>query len=225
MRWHRAGFRRYWRWKSRSLGSRPKIAADIARVDPQMSAEIRCGVRRASMASCSSSASRSLSRAPRSTWSGDLDCRPDRAPSCVATRRASPPWTCRCSEHWLRSALCLRHSPAGPPRNARFRKRPGQGRTFRQCRFLHIVLDPTPNDIYVFDEPGGALESNGRWTRKFTCFRSPTRFPPSFILLRRPRAMRHQRIDRVLAILRYTSIASVPLRTRIARCVQNLLCC
>src|SRR5271170_5266474 len=23
--WHRAGFRRYWRWKSRSLGGRPQI--------------------------------------------------------------------------------------------------------------------------------------------------------------------------------------------------------
>jgi hypothetical protein len=25
VRWHRAGFRRYWRWKSRSLGGRPQI--------------------------------------------------------------------------------------------------------------------------------------------------------------------------------------------------------
>src|SRR3979411_2859822 len=25
VRWHRAGFRRHWRWKSRSLGGRPKI--------------------------------------------------------------------------------------------------------------------------------------------------------------------------------------------------------
>ena len=29
VRWHRAGFRRYWRWKSRSLGGRPKIAAEL----------------------------------------------------------------------------------------------------------------------------------------------------------------------------------------------------
>src|SRR6266571_5087187 len=29
VRWHRAGFRRYWRWKSRSLGSRPQIEADL----------------------------------------------------------------------------------------------------------------------------------------------------------------------------------------------------
>src|SRR6266436_9136356 len=25
MRWHRAGMRRYWRWKSRNLGGRPQI--------------------------------------------------------------------------------------------------------------------------------------------------------------------------------------------------------
>ena len=28
VRWHRAGFRRYWRWKSRSLGGRPQIDPD-----------------------------------------------------------------------------------------------------------------------------------------------------------------------------------------------------
>jgi len=29
VRWHRAGFRRYWRWKSRNLGGRPQIAVDL----------------------------------------------------------------------------------------------------------------------------------------------------------------------------------------------------
>jgi hypothetical protein len=29
VRCHRAGFRRYWRWKSRSLGGRPQIDADL----------------------------------------------------------------------------------------------------------------------------------------------------------------------------------------------------
>src|ERR1043166_6238740 len=29
VRWHRAGFRRYWRWKSRPLGGRPQIGADL----------------------------------------------------------------------------------------------------------------------------------------------------------------------------------------------------
>ena len=39
VRWHRAGFRRYWRWKSHSLGGRPKIAADLRALIRRMSAE------------------------------------------------------------------------------------------------------------------------------------------------------------------------------------------
>src|SRR6516225_4559083 len=39
VRWHRAGFRRYWRWKSRSLGGRPQIAADLRALIRRMSAE------------------------------------------------------------------------------------------------------------------------------------------------------------------------------------------
>jgi hypothetical protein len=39
VRWHRAGFRRYWRWKSRSLGGRPTIVADLRALIRQMSAE------------------------------------------------------------------------------------------------------------------------------------------------------------------------------------------
>jgi hypothetical protein len=29
VRWHRAGFRRYWRWKSRRRGGRPPIEAEL----------------------------------------------------------------------------------------------------------------------------------------------------------------------------------------------------
>jgi hypothetical protein len=29
VRWHRAGFRRYWRWKSRSLGGRSQIDTEL----------------------------------------------------------------------------------------------------------------------------------------------------------------------------------------------------
>src|SRR5262249_58974229 len=29
VRWHRAGFRQYWRWKSYSLGGRPKTAPEL----------------------------------------------------------------------------------------------------------------------------------------------------------------------------------------------------
>jgi hypothetical protein len=39
MRWQRAGFRRYWRWKSRNLGGRPKIAADLRALIRRMSIE------------------------------------------------------------------------------------------------------------------------------------------------------------------------------------------
>src|SRR5438874_2460398 len=39
LRWHRAGFRRYWRCKSRSLGGRPKIAEDLRALIRGMSAE------------------------------------------------------------------------------------------------------------------------------------------------------------------------------------------
>src|SRR5438876_937516 len=37
LRWHRAGFRRYWRWKSRSLGGRPQIDADLRALIRRMS--------------------------------------------------------------------------------------------------------------------------------------------------------------------------------------------
>jgi len=39
MRWHRAGFRRYWRWKSRNLGGRPRIDAALRALIRQMSVE------------------------------------------------------------------------------------------------------------------------------------------------------------------------------------------
>src|SRR5258705_4370976 len=39
VRWHRAGFRRYWRWKSRSLGGRPQISAELRALIRRMSVE------------------------------------------------------------------------------------------------------------------------------------------------------------------------------------------
>jgi hypothetical protein len=39
VRWHRAGSRRYWRWKSRSLGGRPRIAADLQALIRRISVE------------------------------------------------------------------------------------------------------------------------------------------------------------------------------------------
>src|SRR5438445_365601 len=39
VRWHRAGFRHYWRWKSRSFGGRPQIDADLRALIRRMSGE------------------------------------------------------------------------------------------------------------------------------------------------------------------------------------------
>jgi len=39
VRWHGAGFRRYWRWKSRNLGGRPQIAVDLRALIRRMSVE------------------------------------------------------------------------------------------------------------------------------------------------------------------------------------------
>jgi hypothetical protein len=39
VRWHRAGFRCYWRWKSRPRGGRPQIDADLRALIRQMSIE------------------------------------------------------------------------------------------------------------------------------------------------------------------------------------------
>jgi transposase InsO family protein len=39
VRWHRAGFRRYWRWKSRSAGGRPQIHAELRALIWRMSVD------------------------------------------------------------------------------------------------------------------------------------------------------------------------------------------
>jgi hypothetical protein len=39
VRWHRAGFRCYWRWKSRSRGGRPQISGELRALIRRMSSE------------------------------------------------------------------------------------------------------------------------------------------------------------------------------------------
>src|SRR3954468_9685489 len=39
VRWHRAGFRRYWRWRSRPLGGRPQIETELRALIQPMSVE------------------------------------------------------------------------------------------------------------------------------------------------------------------------------------------
>jgi hypothetical protein len=94
VRWHRAGFRRYWRWKSCSLGGRPQIDADLRTLIRRVSVEnplwgaprIHGELNWALM---------SLSQASPSIWSNETDRPPrDGTPFCVTTRRISPPWIC-----------------------------------------------------------------------------------------------------------------------------------
>ena len=37
--WHRAGFRRYWRWRSRMRGGRPKVAEETRALIRRLAAE------------------------------------------------------------------------------------------------------------------------------------------------------------------------------------------
>ena len=39
VRWHHAGFRRYWRWRSRSVGGRPQFETDLRALIGRMSIE------------------------------------------------------------------------------------------------------------------------------------------------------------------------------------------
>jgi putative transposase len=50
IRWHRAGFRRYWSWRSRPKGGRPAIDPEVRKLIKQM-ATPTCGALRAFTAS------------------------------------------------------------------------------------------------------------------------------------------------------------------------------
>ena len=65
--WHRAGFRRFWRRRSRPLG-RPKSMTRSGDSSAECRPTIQVGAHRRSMASCWHSASRSPSQPSRATW-------------------------------------------------------------------------------------------------------------------------------------------------------------
>ena len=70
LRWHRAGFRLFWRWRSRARSRQPRVAPDVVDLIERMAREKRLwGAASASGASCSSSASASAS-APSSGTCG-----------------------------------------------------------------------------------------------------------------------------------------------------------
>src|SRR5260370_37575134 len=95
VRWHRLGFRCYWRWKSRPRGGRPQIETDLRGLIRRVSIENPLLEHHVFMANCSSLGLRSLNRALPSTWSSGED-RParDGLLSCVIMLQTLPPWTC-----------------------------------------------------------------------------------------------------------------------------------
>jgi hypothetical protein len=89
VRWHRAGFRSYWRWKSRPLGGRPQIDTELRALIRRMSIEnslwgaprIHGELLKLGFEVAQSSVAKYMvkRRGP---------------PSQVITRRTLPPWTC-----------------------------------------------------------------------------------------------------------------------------------
>src|ERR1700731_708306 len=95
VKWHRVGFRLYWRWKSKARGGRPTVPLEIRKLIRERALPIRCGERLGSMESCSSSASISDRPAWPSTWSGDEIRRPKAGGRSFAIMpTASLRWIC-----------------------------------------------------------------------------------------------------------------------------------
>ena len=95
VRWHRAGFRCYWRWKSRPQGGRPQLATELRVLIGRMSVENPLWGAPRIHGELLKLGLRSRSRASPSTWSNDggHPAR-DGEPSCATTRQTLPPWTC-----------------------------------------------------------------------------------------------------------------------------------
>ena len=118
VRWHRAGFRCYWRGKSRSLGGRPQIETDLRALMRRMSVEnplwgaprIHGELLKLGFDVAQSSVAKYMIKRrglPSQRWRTFLR---NHAPDIAAMDSV------RCPDHWLRPALCLRHRPFGPQR-------------------------------------------------------------------------------------------------------------
>src|SRR5260370_26307811 len=135
VRWHRAGLRCYWRWKSRPRGGRPQIDTEMRVLIRRMSVENPLWARHASTANCSSSGLRSRSRASPSTWSNDggHPAR-DGEPSCATTRRTSPPWTCS----WFQRSVSTCFMPSSSSGSAAETSSGSTSQQIRRQNGLHV---------------------------------------------------------------------------------------
>src|SRR6266480_6958004 len=95
IRWHRAGFKAYWRWKSRRRGGRPTLPPDIRKLIHEMSiANPLWGAPRIH-GELLSSASKSGRRVWPSIWSrGENHRRKVGRLSFAIMRMGSPRWIC-----------------------------------------------------------------------------------------------------------------------------------
>jgi len=71
--WHRAGFRRYWRWKSSSFGGRPQIDTELRALIRRMSVENPLWGAPRIHGELLKLGFESHSRASPSTWSSGMD--------------------------------------------------------------------------------------------------------------------------------------------------------
>ena len=95
VRWHRAGFRRYWRWKSHPRGGRPQIDTDLRALIRRMSMENPLWGAPRIHGELLKLGLRSRNRASPNTWSSDVGLQVrDGALFCATTRRILPPWIC-----------------------------------------------------------------------------------------------------------------------------------
>src|SRR5476651_1069532 len=110
VRWHRAGFRYYWRWKSGSRGGRPQIETDLRALIRQMSMEnplwgaprIHGELLKLGFEVAQSSVAKYMVKR------GGPPVR-DGAPFCGTTRRTLLPWICSLSRP-LASTCSMRSS-------------------------------------------------------------------------------------------------------------------
>ena len=94
IRWHRTGFRLYWRWKSRSRGGRPRVPMEIQCLIREMSLANRLWGAPRIHGELLKLVSKSLSRPLPSTWRGAGEgLRKPGTLSSAIIRPASPPRT------------------------------------------------------------------------------------------------------------------------------------
>src|SRR5258708_5770518 len=95
VKWHRAGFRLYWRWKSKARGGRPTVPQEIRKLVREMSIANPLWGAPQIMENSSSSASISDKPAWPSTWSGDeTRCPKAGGHSSAITLMGLLRWTC-----------------------------------------------------------------------------------------------------------------------------------